>query len=304
MAILYRCPECNQKLKIADRKIGHEISCPACGLKSIVTDPDAPAKPQSNDQPPVEEEIPPAASVPQQPNQDETELETKSPEVREPLPSEASGEQAEHEDSFFNVEDYGEESPAESAGDDETEASLVDGIFDAEDAATPPSIPPSVYYHDDEGDDDEEEGFTLSRRGGDDEEMDLTPMVDVTFLLLIFFMITASFSMQKTLEIPPPENNEKGATTSIDQIEEIENESIRVDISGENVISVDEVELTDPDGLEDRLMEIRAEAEGKNELLLVADDKSFHEMTIKVIDIANKIGIQKIRLATTADAGD
>ncbi|EMI41514.1 ExbD/TolR family protein [Rhodopirellula sp. SWK7] len=37
------------------------------------------------------------------------------------------------------------------------------------------------------------------RRVGD---LDMTPMVDVTFLLLIFFMVTASFSMQKSIQIP------------------------------------------------------------------------------------------------------
>lgn len=35
-----------------------------------------------------------------------------------------------------------------------------------------------------------------------DDEMDMTPMVDVTFLLLIFFMITASFSVQKSIQRP------------------------------------------------------------------------------------------------------
>ncbi len=44
--------------------------------------------------------------------------------------------------------------------------------------------------------------FRVKHRLKSDDGMDLTPMVDVTFLLLIFFMITASFSLQKTLEFP------------------------------------------------------------------------------------------------------
>ena len=35
-----------------------------------------------------------------------------------------------------------------------------------------------------------------------DSEMDMTPMVDVTFLLLIFFMVTAAFAMQKSFQVP------------------------------------------------------------------------------------------------------
>lgn len=33
-------------------------------------------------------------------------------------------------------------------------------------------------------------------------ELDMTPMVDVTFLLLIFFMVTASFSLQRSIQMP------------------------------------------------------------------------------------------------------
>lgn len=41
-----------------------------------------------------------------------------------------------------------------------------------------------------------------------DEDMDMTPMVDVTFLLLIFFMITASFSVQKSIQRPAQKDQE------------------------------------------------------------------------------------------------
>jgi len=36
-----------------------------------------------------------------------------------------------------------------------------------------------------------------------EDELDMTPMVDVTFLLLIFFMVTASFTLQKSIPQPP-----------------------------------------------------------------------------------------------------
>lgn len=40
------------------------------------------------------------------------------------------------------------------------------------------------------------------RQKRDQGELDMTPMVDVTFLLLIFFMVTASFSLQKSIRVP------------------------------------------------------------------------------------------------------
>ena len=42
----------------------------------------------------------------------------------------------------------------------------------------------------------------LRAKPGDDPEMDMTPMIDVTFQLIIFFMITATFVVQKTLDMP------------------------------------------------------------------------------------------------------
>ncbi|QDV88420.1 ExbD/TolR family protein [Planctomycetes bacterium TBK1r] len=46
----------------------------------------------------------------------------------------------------------------------------------------------------------------MTRRN--ESELDLTPMIDVTFLILIFFMVTASFSMQRAIETPNPENDQ------------------------------------------------------------------------------------------------
>ena len=56
----------------------------------------------------------------------------------------------------------------------------------------------TAYHHVDEigG---EKEAFTPRKMNRDDNEIDMTPMVDTTFLLLLFFMITAAFSLQKSL---------------------------------------------------------------------------------------------------------
>lgn len=51
------------------------------------------------------------------------------------------------------------------------------------------------------------------------EDMDMTPMVDVTFLLLIFFMITASFSVQKAIQ-RPAQLKDDASTKPIEQPED------------------------------------------------------------------------------------
>jgi len=52
--------------------------------------------------------------------------------------------------------------------------------------------------------DDEEEGPVLVRRPvSDTAEMDITPMIDITFLLLIFFLVCSTASVQSAIELPP-----------------------------------------------------------------------------------------------------
>ena len=150
----------------------------------------------------------------------------------------------------------------------------------------------------DSEDDEEEEGFSLRTPQSEFEEMDLTPMVDVTFLLLIFFMITASFSLQKTIQVPPPDPDEQGAQQSMQELEDYEADSIIVEIDQENAISVDDEPLNDPSGLAETLRE-KMRTDLKAELVVTAHATCLHETVVKVIDAANEVGMQKIRLATT-----
>ena len=46
------------------------------------------------------------------------------------------------------------------------------------------------------------------KRGGQDDDLDITPMIDVTFLLLIFFMVTSTMEDPAALQIPPARHGE------------------------------------------------------------------------------------------------
>ena len=56
-------------------------------------------------------------------------------------------------------------------------------------------------------DSDEGGGDVVFKRNVEEAEMDMTPMVDIVFQLLIFFMITASFTMQKAMPVPKPKDD-------------------------------------------------------------------------------------------------
>lgn len=144
---------------------------------------------------------------------------------------------------------------------------------------------------------DDDPGFSLRRRQTEIEEMDLTPMVDVTFLLLIFFMITASFSLQKTLEVPPPDPETQGASpVPLDQIEE---NSVVVRVEAGDAYFVDDRPIGTADDLPAALTAAMTEG-NRSELVIEASDAARHESVVRVYDAGNEVGMQRIRLAATA----
>lgn len=143
-----------------------------------------------------------------------------------------------------------------------------------------------------------EDDFDLRAFNRESDEMDLTPMVDCVFLLLIFFMITASFTVQKTIEVPAPDPDKKGATQSVQTLDDLERTSVVVTIDERNNIAVDDVPLGNPDAIADALRQKMIQ-EQKNELVVEAHASAFHETVVAVVDAAKEVQFQRIRLATT-----
>lgn len=79
-------------------------------------------------------------------------------------------------------------------------------------------------------DDDDEPIYTKKKR--EEDELDMTPMVDVTFLLLIFFMVTAAFSLQKSIEMPRQQTDAPSTTVVEEEEEELETVEVQVDEFG------------------------------------------------------------------------
>ncbi|MGB0595094.1 MAG: biopolymer transporter ExbD [Rubripirellula sp.] len=72
----------------------------------------------------------------------------------------------------------------------------------------------------------------LPKSNRPEEEMDMTPMVDVTFLLLIFFMVTAAFSMQKSIEMPRQQTDLPSTSVVEDEQDELDVVELQVDEFG------------------------------------------------------------------------
>lgn len=146
--------------------------------------------------------------------------------------------------------------------------------------------------------DDGDEPETPFRAALADDELDLTPMVDVTFLLLIFFMLTASFEVQRALQIPPPDPEQQGVTQSL-ELEDLTEDSVIVTIEpGEerDALFVDDAELDSPDALASELAAAMRDGR-RGELVVVAADEARHATVVAVVDAGQAVGMERIRLA-------
>jgi biopolymer transport protein ExbD len=123
-------------------------------------------------------------------------------------------------------------------------------------------------------------------------EVNLTPLIDVVFLLLIFFMVSTTFDKQAQIEIKLPE-----AESS--EIADKDPEMISVGINAEGKYYVNNEELLKSDADTLKRMLIKA-AKNKTDLPVVisADGKAPHQSVVTVLDVASQLGMTQMTFAT------
>lgn len=134
-----------------------------------------------------------------------------------------------------------------------------------------------------------------------EDELDMTPMVDVTFLLLIFFMVTASFTLRKSFEQAHSQVNDP--SQNVAEEEEDEEDFVEVVIDQTNTYYIrtrDTEEIEAPSDLEmkDTLREAKA-SYGADRLIIRAHEDALHSKVVKVLDTANSVGIGRIETVVT-----
>jgi biopolymer transport protein ExbD len=138
--------------------------------------------------------------------------------------------------------------------------------------------------------------FTLSRGSAETvEELDLAAMVDVAFQLVLFFLVTATTILYKSLEVPKPnpENNPSAAAAQgrPKSLEDLKDDFILVEIDPAGAVKIDrEPAPSDMTALIARLRAAR-ERTGRKAMLLSADFATPHKSAVLAYDAANEIGL-------------
>lgn len=146
-----------------------------------------------------------------------------------------------------------------------------------------------------------EDKFTVKKKPIPEDDMDMTPMVDVTFLLLIFFMVTASFSLQKSIQQPPSQTDEP--SPNVVDVEEDVKDYVQVVIDQNNtyyVTSRDEEEVEAPSEREMRARVKDAKVNSNaTRLVIKAHVDSQHRKLVTAWDAGVSVGMDKIEVQTT-----
>jgi biopolymer transport protein ExbD len=128
--------------------------------------------------------------------------------------------------------------------------------------------------------------------GGEEEEneINLTPMLDVVFIMLIFFIVTASFIKEAGIDVNRPD------APSADSQDDA---AILIAISPNDEIWIDRRQ-TEPTAVRGMIERLHAE-NPKGGIVIQADEESTNEMLVVVMEAAKQAGVTNVAIAALKD---
>ncbi len=122
--------------------------------------------------------------------------------------------------------------------------------------------------------------------------LNVTSLIDVLFILLIFFMVTSNFIEQPGMKLELPE-------TKTQEVARVEQLTIFVSKDGEIFLNDQPVELSELSG---QLNQYK-DQENKQTLILKADRAASHGLIVQIMDVAKQMGLSKIVIGTRTESG-
>jgi biopolymer transport protein ExbD len=138
----------------------------------------------------------------------------------------------------------------------------------------------------------------LSTQSRPEPDVNLTPLIDVVFLLLIFFMVSTSFVKQSQITIRLPEAE---STAMVE--EPPEQIDIMITEQGTYLVNGRELINNRPETIRNALQRVSS---GNTSLPLTisADANARHQHVVTAMDVAGRLGFVRISIATVDDPTD
>ena len=132
--------------------------------------------------------------------------------------------------------------------------------------------------------------FNLPRRKQKDVGIEMGPLMDIVFILLIFFVVTSSFTRETGVDVTKPQAQSAS---------QLEKENLLIAITREGTIHMNERQV-DLASLQDILKQSLAKAPDR-EAVVIADKESETGVLVQVIDMCNLAGVKKVSIAAQTE---
>lgn len=141
--------------------------------------------------------------------------------------------------------------------------------------------------------------MNFKRQHREEVAVNMTPLIDIVFLLLIFFMVSTTFTKENHLSIDLPEATTDSKVSA--------SQALEIVISAAGEFSVNEQALLNNqlDTLKRALQKTLSEQDGgqaqspvKAPVIITADAKTPHEAVVKAMDAAGQLGLVNLSITT------
>lgn len=129
------------------------------------------------------------------------------------------------------------------------------------------------------------------KRRDDNLLVDITPLIDVVFILLLFFMVASTFDKQAKLKIALPE-----ASTQA-QLQDTQSVVISIDAMGQYHINDRQLVNSQKETLKLALQKTVGDNK-ETSLVLRADARTPHQAVVNAMDVAAQLGLTRLSIAT------
>jgi len=129
------------------------------------------------------------------------------------------------------------------------------------------------------------------RQKVEDQGINLTPLIDVVFLLLIFFMVSTTFTKETHLSIDLPEAVGEQSSELPEQIEILISAEGSYSINGKALVNSKAATLKSA-------LEKTSEGNNKIPLVITADAKTPHQAVVQAMDAAGQLGFTHLSITT------
>lgn len=129
------------------------------------------------------------------------------------------------------------------------------------------------------------------RQRVEEVNVNLTPLIDVVFLLLIFFMVSTTFTKETHLDVDLPEASGESVVKEIEVLEILITDEGHYSVNGKALVNTQAKTLR-------RALQELAGDDREMPLVITADAKTPHQAVVTAMNVSGQLGFSKLSITT------